>query len=633
MSVGTFSQTYYSGEINHDIPGNARDILLQMAGGAGGNGSSGGTGGNSHRATFSIPGNFVGVSRNLKLYPGKKGSNGGIPQGGTSGGTFYGGAGGSGYYVVSYRCDYAANICTCPVAPGYSCTDSPPCSGGYTSASGCAEGGMRWFCPRTCYTGTNGYGGGAGGGASVAYLNNTLAVVLGGGGGGGGYSSAGNGANTSALSGVTSISGVAVGTAGSGRGSAGGEGGGGASAGTTSKVWTQSSLSRYNSNLVSISTDYGAYNSTAFIQLSYTTVTPEITSFVSNRSTIKLGGYENTPSSFTFSFDAIDYLSLELTGPFGNGGSMQTITFVPGDTLQYTWTPVQAYSNGVNITLKAITGSATDTSVLNVIVYQPPTVNVTADNSSILLGGNTTIRWNSSGDCDTLVWTSGGITNVGLNSSQVVSPTVSTDYSAYVEGLGGTSSLSTARVTVYQQPSITSFTVPSQLNYGQEQFNVEYDTLYANVSLTLQIYNGGYTNGPNEGTTFLHETINLTTAQSAEAGETTLGRAQAIIAVNPQWDNFGPRTITVRLTGTGDGGSFVDEESIQILIDETPENLNIPERDDILKDQDPVIVPDTDILSETLLIDDIDIPVEIKSDWPILVDKNLDGTWTKVRQI
>ena len=87
------------------------------------------------------------------------------------------------------------------------------------------------------------------------------------------------------------------------------------------------------------------------------------------------------------------------------------------------------------------------------------------------------------------------------------------------------------------------------------------------------------------------------------------------------------------MTGTGDGGSFVDEESIPVIIDETPENLNIPERDDILKDQDPVIVPDTEILSETLLIDDIDIPVEIKSDWPILVDKNLDGTWTKVRQI
>ena len=302
-----------------------------------------------------------------------------------------------------------------------------------------------------------------------------------------------------------------------------------------------------------------------------------------------------------------------------NPGSGGSDTVCPQNTKSYTYTV--SNEGGSRSSTKEVT------------VYIPPTINVTADVDSLILGGSTTIRWSHTGDADSVSWTSGGLTNTNLNSTAVVSPTVKTSYCAVASGLGGVSPENCATVTVYEPPRIETFDVPTSIAYGQGSYNVEYDTLYANTDLKLEIFNGGYTTGPNEGTSFLHETIALTTAATAEAGETTLGRAQGIIPINPQWDNFGPRTITVRLSGTGDGGSFVDEIPIPVIIDETPENINIPESNELLKDADPVITPDSEILSETYYIEGIDIPVEIKASDPILVEINQDDNWTKIRRI
>lgn len=88
--------------------------------------------------------------------------NRGLIAGGGGGGG-RGGTGGNG----TYDSTYAASICTCPVCCGYSCTDTAPCTGGYTNEpnNGCAEGGWRWFCPQTSNSsGTIGGNGGSGAG-------------------------------------------------------------------------------------------------------------------------------------------------------------------------------------------------------------------------------------------------------------------------------------------------------------------------------------------------------------------------------------------------------------------------------------------------------------------------------------
>ena len=86
-------------------------------------------------------------------------NQGSIYGGGGAGGL--GGTGGQGYTSSSGYNAYP--LCTCPVCCGKSCSDTAPCTGGTTFGNGCAEGGLRWFCPYTSLTfydgGTGGYGG------------------------------------------------------------------------------------------------------------------------------------------------------------------------------------------------------------------------------------------------------------------------------------------------------------------------------------------------------------------------------------------------------------------------------------------------------------------------------------------
>ena len=248
------------------------------------------------------------------------------------------------------------------------------------------------------------------------------------------------------------------------------------------------------------------------------------------------------------------------------------------------------------------------------------------------------LTWTSAGDLDAIRWPiNGDITNGNLESNSTVTPTITTTYTA--EGYNTSNSdlvsfnpEASVTIVVISAPSIGKFEVPSQINYGSGAFNVVYETEYANTSLKLEFFNAGYTAGSYSGSSFLQETVVLTVAGSAETA-TENRDANGTISYSPQWDNFGPRSIVVRLTAEGDGGSVIEEKTIVVVIDETPDNITIDETDDLFKDADPVYTPETEILSEMYLVDDIDIPVEIKSDYPILVDINKDDDWTKVRQI
>ena len=44
-------------------------------------------------------------------------------------------------------------------------------------------------------------------------------------------------------------------------------------------------------------------------------------------------------------------------------------------------------------------------------------------------------------------------------------------------------------------------------------------------------------------------------------------------------------------------------------------------------------LPESEILSEFYQVNDIDIPVEVKADWPINVDIDQQDNWQQVRQI
>ena len=96
----------------------------------------------------------------------------------------------------------------------------------------------------------------------------------------------------------------------------------------------------------------------------------------------------------------------------------------------------------------------------------------------------------------------------------------------------------------------------------------------------------------------------------------------------------GPLNVGYVVRATGKLGNFQEQVvAIPIIIDDTPENLNIPESDELLKDQTPVVSPEVEVLSDLLLIDDVDIKVEIKSNYPIQVDLNQSDDWNNIRQI
>ena len=121
--------------------------------------------------------------------------------------------------------------------------------------------------------------------------------------------------------------------------------------------------------------------------------------------------------------------------------------------------------------------------------------------------------------------------------------------------------------------------------------------------------------------------------QIATLGGGTAGGTFTVTA-DQLYDDFGARTVDFRLTVYGMGSlQGSDNATTTINIDEMPDQLTIPASEDKFLDEEPVITPDVQVTSENLVIDDIDIPVEIKSDTPIQVEIDGDGTWRNIRSI
>jgi len=328
-----------------------------------------------------------------------------------------------------------------------------------------------------------------------------------------------------------------------------------------------------------------------------------------------------------FSFTATG-LKVGARGRGGGGGALETTltremllgsggTYSPGTT--HTATVGGGGSRGGNTAFDGASG------LIDLYLLIIPRISLSATRTQIAVGESTTLNWSTTGDASSISWSSGGLTNGNLASSATVSPTVTTTYTATASGLGGTSPPASVTIVVYQRPT-ASITVPSTLLYGQ-QGTISYDTNYANTSITITpTYS--YDNGTVTGTV-----VNITPAASAENGSAGTQVAGSFTSSIP-YNNYGPRTVQYTLNAVGSGGNTTAPvTNTTIIIDETPENVNIPETEDAFKNQDPVFSPDYDVTSSYLQVLDIDIPVEIKASAPIKVDKNLQENWQDVRRL
>jgi hypothetical protein len=272
-------------------------------------------------------------------------------------------------------------------------------------------------------------------------------------------------------------------------------------------------------------------------------------------------------------------------------------------------------------------GSVTTSAVI-ITVYEPTVANITAIPNPITVGQTANLQWTVTGDA-TDATISPAITPNGdvlLSSNADVSPNVTTRYTLNASGPGGTDE-DFVDVVVCQIPTVAG-NFPVNLDYG-EQFEVE--VTYSNAS-----------SGAGVTITYIN-TEGATTSETRSIGTSTSDEDNTEDTVtfesNIPWNDFGPETIQYQLFASGCGGTvFASSTTVNVEIDQLPDLFNIPDSLDQIP-EDEVRAPEDDVvLSDPIIVTDIDIPVEIKSDKPIQVrfdndDPNLETSWNNVRNI
>ncbi len=567
ITMATFSQTYTS-NTSVTIPAFSQDITLVVVGASGGSGgydagSPGGSSGPGRYGVFTLPNS---IGRTLTFSMGGQGSNGVSSQSSAPGGS-----GGSG------------------VASGG--------TGGRAGPSGSSG------------------GGGGGGGATGVYdsYSNSWIIVAGGGGGGGGaaYPSVpgidggaglgwgGSGGTVPTISSGGSGGNCPTDGSGGGGGGGGASGGGGgnngydAGSGNVRAGGGGGGGSGYRSAYCTWTGGTATYFGSGYVTLSYTLSPPTISFSVSPTSIIR-GQTATLSWNVTGNID-----SISINQGIGAVNSSGTLTVSPQNTTLYTIT--------------ATGPGGTVSSTANLTVYIPPQTTLSLDDSSIIRGECTTLRWVTTGDA-TSATINPAIGPVNINGLRQVCPTETITYDIFVTGTGGTDSDSIT-LTVYQPPTV-NLSGPESLNYGQ-QGTLTYEATYVDISLVIT---PTYTF---RGSTVTGTSVNLSTGDSVNS----------TIQTQIPYGDTGPFSVTYTIVATGNGGQETKQIIIPINIDETPENFLVPESEELYKDQNPIYTPDTILTNYKILIGGVDIPVEIKADKPILVDLNEQDAWEQIRRI
>jgi hypothetical protein len=270
--------------------------------------------------------------------------------------------------------------------------------------------------------------------------------------------------------------------------------------------------------------------------------------------------------------------------------------------------------------LTTINPAFSRSSTVTVTVYQPPTITFSVDaiNSTIIQGTSTILRWTVSGDVSS-VYIDPGIGSSVLNSLVTVSPTVDTMYTLTASGLGGTGS-SQLLVTVLKPPTINA-SGPINILYNEDiQVTINATNSDGGVSYIAEYL---YTDGTNE-------------FKPSVAVPNTIGDEVTVFAhtIPVVYNDYGP--FKVRLSFSVDGYGTLEETAtieIPIVIDRMPDAIQIPETDDTFKNEEPVVTPDVEVTTDQIVIADIDIPVEIKADYPVQVEIDNANVWQDIREI
>tara|TARA_X000001036_G_scaffold246013_1_gene229385 strand:- start:19989 stop:21677 length:1689 start_codon:yes stop_codon:yes gene_type:complete len=469
-------------------------------------------------------------------------------------------------------------------------------------------------------SGGNGHrSGGGGGGASGVYDTglNRYTVIVGGGGGAGrfdnntgypGYYTMGRGIGGGGTGG--GISGRNGGNAPAGHR---GGGGGGSSTGGAGGLGGATTTNGYagiggNSAWYNNTTYYDwTYNSgyanlgNGFFTASFSYAPPNIQYFTISPSQFVQG------SNATLSYQINGNVSsVSLTDFNGNRPTTASVTVSPLNDRTYTLS-----ANGPG-------GNASQSVTADVLV--PPVANITTDasNNTIIQGQSANLIYTIGGDVSTAQITP-GIGGVNIASTPIqVSPTITTTYTLTASHPASGQDSDQVTINVITPPVVT-LTAPLSVDYGNDVVLLAESE---NSSVSLQLLAKYYYADGTSSNYELVEDLPIATIVDHEVVHT------------PTYNNIGPINIEYKLYGIGQG-SLTDEDyqTINVIIDRMPDPITVPESDEKFIDQQPVISPDVEITSEQIVIDDIDIPVEIKADYPIQVEIGDSGIYVDIREI
>jgi hypothetical protein len=297
--------------------------------------------------------------------------------------------------------------------------------------------------------------------------------------------------------------------------------------------------------------------------------------------------------------------------------------YTPGAT--YTVTVGGGGSAGGN------TATAGSGGYVSLFMYIIPVVVLSASRIEITSGDCVDLAWSTTGDADFITWTSGNINNSNLTSSTTVCPVESTTYTAVASGRGGSSSPASVTIIVYSPPT-ASISTPQSLNYG-DQGLISFETEFANLSITITPFYK-YKNLQTDSFEIVSgDVINITPASSAVQGNPGTIVSNSALPTSIPYGETGPYSVQYVLVADGSGGQVTVTSTTEIIIDITPDNLIVPETDGRFKSENPVFAPQTEILSQLLFVDGVDVPIEIKSSSPIQVDINQQNDWKDLREI
>lgn len=299
----------------------------------------------------------------------------------------------------------------------------------------------------------------------------------------------------------------------------------------------------------------------------------------------------------------------------------------------------RGYSPGATYTLTVGSGGGgggSDTTggsngFASLVMFIKPVVTLTTSKTFLITGQCARLTWSTTGDASSVTWLSGNVTNRNLSSFADVCPTVTTTYTVIASGAGGTSDPATVTIVVASPPT-ASISSGATLNYGEQHF-ISYTTQYANISVKITPFYRF--KDLSTGNFFISQgtVVNLPTASNASEGQPGTIASNSAYPTSIPYDERGPYSVQYLIVATGSGGSASATSDTIIIIDESPENVIIPETEGVFKSQNPVFTPETEVLSQLIAINDVDVPVEIKSSSPIQVDINQSGNWRDLRSI